>query len=116
MWRCLTAEVDGTARVAADGDDLPGASAVRRRRWQRRRQRRQARADADGQGTRAGAMTTAGEGMLTGKGREPARRQITTASETAAVAAMTKTAATAMATATAMLDILSHFWWEGYLT
>ena len=46
---------DGTARSAADGDDV----------------------DADGQGTRAGATATADEGTLTGKGREPAATMMT---------------------------------------
>ena len=36
-------------------------------------------ADADGQGTRAGATTTADEGTLTGKGREPAATMMTAA-------------------------------------
>jgi len=56
-------EVDGTAGAAADGNDLPGVSATVGGHNNNARQ-----GDAAGQGTRASATTTVGEGT-------PLRRQ-----------------------------------------
>ena len=53
------------------------AAVGRRQRGQQQQRRWQARADADGQGSRAGDDSNDGRRgqMLTGKGREPVRRQ-----------------------------------------
>ena len=62
-----------------DGEGSSGqrrsAGCVRRHQWQPRHWQRQVRADTNRQGKRAGAMAAAGEGTLTGKGREPERRR-----------------------------------------
>jgi hypothetical protein len=56
---------DKTAKARAAAGRRWSVGSIRRRRWRRRRRRRQARADADRQGMRAGAMTTACKGALT---------------------------------------------------
>jgi hypothetical protein len=58
-------DADKTAKASAAAERGWSVGPIRRRRWRRQRRRRQARADADKQGTRAGATTTAREGALT---------------------------------------------------